>query len=787
MDTFRKSRLVLLLLCHFLLYNLSIQALAAEPIQNNSSPRTVSFHSRQPFPRSADILSANSVGETSALPGGSERLPRTLALGPMPISLKYLPVPEVPGLLNGSDPIIVNKTAAIALGKALFWDTNVGSDGMACGSCHFHAGADRRVKNQIAPGSQSSPLSTQHFNISAINELLGSNHALRLGDFPLHQRQDPLQEFSPIIFDTDNVVGSSGTFGGEFKTVSRLGSNIDDCNRKADTLFHAGGIGTRRVTPRNAPSVINAVFNHRSFWDGRANNVFNGSSPWGDRDPKSGVWVKINDNKASKQRLHLINSSLASQATAPPLNSTEMGCKNRTLKDIGRKLMQRHPLENQKVHWNDSVLGSFSFSSVGNLKPGLNTTYENLVKQAFNEKYWSSSRLGEFGSPVGGPPYSQMEANFGMFFGLAIQLYESTLISDESPFDKSTRDASNKPIDLTAAQLSGLEQFRVNLCSLCHLGPNFTAASVNANAAIAQTHPEAFGERTFVISATTNVVNRIPLFAHKTAITAFIDTGFASTGVAKETADIGLGGVDDYGNPLSFSQQYLQQLAGNMNGVFDADVTQVRACDFQEEFAINFKPPYVATSLFTPADGIQPQPQDTNNCFLSATGNAFLPTTKSAKTELKKPNTQKLVAEVKASFKIPSLRNVELTGPYMHNGGMATLEQVVEFYTRGGNFTNDAKQVTRVFPLQNLQFSEKNRYDLIEFLKTLTDDRVRYEKAPFDHPEILVLQGHEGNQVSVTPGTLHAHLAKDEFLLIPAVGATGTEAPLYPFKNYLAR
>ena len=327
MDIFRFSSLVLFLFLNLVLYNFSIQALAAEPIKNNSSPRT-------------------------------------LALGPMPISLKYLPVPEVPGLLNGSDPIIVNKTAAIALGKALFWDTNVGSDGMACGSCHFHAGADRRIKNQIAPGSQSSPLSTQHFNISAVNELLGSNHALRLGDFPLHQRLDPPQEFSPIIFDTDNVVGSSGTFGGEFKTVSRLGSNIDDCNRNADTLFHAGSIGTRRVTPRNAPSVINAVFNHRSFWDGRANNVFNGSSPWGDRDPKAGVWVKMNAQKVSKQRLHLINSSLASQATAPPLNTTEMGCKNRTLKDIGRKLMQRHPLENQKVHWNDSVLGSFSFSSV---------------------------------------------------------------------------------------------------------------------------------------------------------------------------------------------------------------------------------------------------------------------------------------------------------------------------------------------------------------------------------------------------------------------------------------
>ena len=283
------------------------------------------------------------------------------------------------------------------------------------------------------------------------------------------------------------------------------------------------------------------------------------------------------------------------------------------------------------------------------------------------------------------------------------------------------------------------------------------------------------------------LLDRIPLLPRNTAVTAFFDTGFASTGVANETADIGLGGVDDFGNPLSFSKQYLQHLAGNKKGVLDDDVTRVRACDFQEEFAINFKPPQLATSLFTPAEGIKPQPQDTKKCFLAAATNAFLPTPQSAMAELNNPNTLKMAAEVNASFKIPSLRNVELTGPYMHNGSMATLEQVVEFYTRGGNFTNDAKQVTRVFSLPKLALSEQNRQDLVEFLKTLTDDRVRYEKAPFDHPEILIPHGHEGDQVSVTPHALYPNLAKDEFLLIPAVGATGTEVPLQPFKHYLAK
>ena len=41
---------------------------------------------------------------------------------------------------------------------------------------------------------------------------------------------------------------------------------------------------------------------------------------------------------------------------------------------------------------------------------------------------------------------------------------------------------------------------------------------------------------------------------------------------------------------------------------------------------------------------------------------------------------------VDGTFKTPGLRNVALTAPYFHNGGQATLAQVVEFYDRGGDF-----------------------------------------------------------------------------------------------------
>src|SRR5215813_13304808 len=82
-----------------------------------------------------------------------------------PTSLKRVPVPEPANLgeFLKSDPAVLNsdgfptptaaaRQAAIVLGKALFWDQQVGSDGQACASCHFHAGADNRTQNTVSPG-----------------------------------------------------------------------------------------------------------------------------------------------------------------------------------------------------------------------------------------------------------------------------------------------------------------------------------------------------------------------------------------------------------------------------------------------------------------------------------------------------------------------------------------------------------------------------------------------------------------------------------------------------------
>src|SRR5947208_1312914 len=67
-------------------------------------------------------------------------------------SLAHVAPPDVPNLDQFLNPGPAAMQAALVLGKAFFWDMQVGSDGQACGSCHFHAGADSRAKNQLSPG-----------------------------------------------------------------------------------------------------------------------------------------------------------------------------------------------------------------------------------------------------------------------------------------------------------------------------------------------------------------------------------------------------------------------------------------------------------------------------------------------------------------------------------------------------------------------------------------------------------------------------------------------------------
>lgn len=72
------------------------------------------------------------------------------------------------------------------------------------------------------------------------------------------------------------------------------------------------------------------------------------------------------------------------------------------------------------------------------------------------------------------------------------------------------------------------------------------------------------------------------------------------------------------------------------------------------------------------------------------------------------------------AFKVPTLRNVALTAPYMHNGSMATLEEVVDFYAEGGGRAHGADNVD-VF-VQGFDLNDQEKADLIAFLMALTDE-----------------------------------------------------------------
>lgn len=91
-----------------------------------------------------------------------------------------------------------------------------------------------------------------------------------------------------------------------------------------------------------------------------------------------------------------------------------------------------------------------------------------------------------------------------------------------------------------------------------------------------------------------------------------------------------------------------------------------------------------------------------------------------------------------------------------------------------------------MFPQTDLRFDPVQRQALLDFLLALTDERVRFERAPFDHPALPIPNGHVGDHVAATPGhPLDAALAQDELLPIPAVGANGLAAPLQPFEVHL--
>jgi len=790
----------------------------------------------------------------------------------------------------GIEGILADKTAAIQLGKALFWDMQAGSDDtQACASCHFNAGADSRAINEVNPGQAGGDNSFQignapnyHLNPGTAGSGFGGYHD---GDYPFHKVSDVDQGLS-LLSDANDVTGSQGVPGlthtqiivtggdaansGSGSGAGAGGSNVSKCetidddnnndeperllNRNSD--FQAGPrnfgrsivktkpcvvqaqglqittrnsvekdttvidpvfsvpdpddatkrINTRRTTGRNTPSTVDAVFNFRNFWDGRAQNECNGTNPFGSRDGQSHLMVTDETGtELGPVLVNMRNSALCSQSLGPILSSTEMSADDRNFHDVGKKLLARKPLAKQFVDPTDSVLGAFSNAP----NNGLNTNYSDLIQKAFQADWWRFplhlclaangtivSKINPANKEVcgaGTTDYSQMEYNFSLFWGVAIQMYESTLIADQTPLDKYleqqktyTLIGDNQSNSYTIKLAPGLDPYTVSVIAL---NPDFdfsdqdvyafddgfgrfTGTGVDgtvdyANGTIVvnfeeppvstvpvrisysvgptpMTQGQLHGLLMFQTKGQCVVCHGGPELSNAAVDTVgpnplermimgdlnvrVYDTGFYHIGVRPGAEDAGLAGTDPVaGLPLSYGEFSRQRVCndGNVNLIIPG----------------------------RPGDGISQQPL---NCGDDIARTGY--------------------------FKAPQLRNVALTAPYFHNGGQLTLEQVVEFYNRGGDYNTASENPIMDPDINPIGFTLQEKTDLVDFLRNgLTDPRTVSQAAPFDHPQLFTPNGHvtDGNG-NVQKDSDHPGQAETQLMEVPATGkGGGTPEPTF--------
>src|SRR6476469_8289834 len=339
----------------------------------------------------------------------------SLAAAPAPhpvlAPLSTVTVPEPPNLGD----FIRDKQAAIALGKSLFWDMQVGSDGIqACATCHFEAGADSRSQNQLNPGSLGGHTAF---------DLLGPNAKLKAADFPFHKLADQNDASSAVVSDSTAVTSSQGTVPSTFAGIVPGVAEESAAQAPHDPAFSVDGANIRLVSPRNAGSTINAVFNDRQFWDGRGQNDFNGVNPFGSRDPNAKVLEATAPDQLDLVHVSMSNASLASQAVGP-VNKVEMSYDGRTFPTLAKKLFSLKPLARQQVSSTDSVLGPIADSS-----RGLTSSYLDLIQKAFQPRWWDSNLIVRVengtttfvtppGRPLAANEFTMAEYNFSLYFGL---------------------------------------------------------------------------------------------------------------------------------------------------------------------------------------------------------------------------------------------------------------------------------------------------------------------------------------------------------------------------------
>ena len=882
-----------------------------------------------------------------------------------------------------------DRQMATVLGKALFWDMQVGSDGVqACASCHFSAGVDTRTRDQLNPDTLGGDSTLQIFRnrhpttapTAADQDV---NRDIVASDFPTHKLRDDSMPGEPrlnpgnVIRDANDVVGSMGVRLRGFGDITTPGSAaFSAANNGVRALLPDAGTtltdpipifqNRRRVEPRNTPTIINAAFSYDNFWDGRGRHDFNGGSVFGASDPQSHVVVDAGGGlQMTRQVIRF--ASVASQMVGPAISDFEMSFRGRSWAKIGKKMLQGNgtasqpdvtPLAGQLVSTSDSILGPFSNQGGSQCRalgrptatgrPGLCLGYRELIQQAYFPQLWANTTQHLNGasrpctsanngvvSPAGCDPFdgfvltiatgpasptnrlqfTQMEANFALFSGLALQAWLETQVSDDTPFDRFLESnpkafaAFNTSIALcsqttpinkqpclretngfnralppagTPDRLLGMDlfygtnltgrnpNFRTARCGGCHAGASFTDNSIenSSKLTVGDFVPEFLTPGTRLARKAMGRPRQISGFMLEAAINdnatgamkrnlidqslvpesgdglsrpqgaAFFDTGVYNIGVRPIDEDVLRGGADGFGWPLSIAVLVLKNLGGvsmvpgtalpTFNPSADADcapdcVTGGLFARTGQDSRINpgasSRPlvPRLPATLAPWVNGINvgdahPEVGEVTGGLNTITQVPLLvgyldilgPFNPAARLN-QQPNaaqswllgTQDSVNRVgnMGSAKVPDLRNVELTGPYFHNGGKLTLRQVVNFYAHGGDFpiTNGTHRVFNILNLdQDSQsaLTSPDRIALTAFLLSLTDERVAHEQAPFDHPEIfLPVDGRAPDNTAGRTDLLNKSTSASVcgtslcFRRLAAVGAAGHADRLPAFLN----
>jgi cytochrome c peroxidase len=748
----------------------------------------------------------------------------------------------------------------VALGKAFFWDQQVGSDGQtACASCHFRAGADARpisfgmpLRLAVAlPGGgefagtglePSCELRADQIlrvyenrwggmvnfsgqlNVLAVQGLRKLTMAAQAGGpFPVQQVRERLQLLQLVDGAPEDVrvgwqgllsavsgagvaeagVGSAEGFAVEILTRLQLvldallysgavrtvdaaaaaeyaavsfspGTSVSELQGRwpglsSDQLLGVTGLGRalapqetqlqpelqqasvvksacdqllpatfqrRRELPRNAPSVINAVFSDRLFHDGRADSVFNGYDHLGDEAGPDGYgkWV-VRDGRWCRVLVRLPDAALASQSTAPLLSASEMSWFGRQYHHVARKLLDRVPLSHQQVAETDSHLGRL-------VRDGrVIMTYRQLIKRVFCDEWWCGGQVpavAERDALTGHAlRLQQMEANFSLFWGVAVMAYQQQLVSDQSEFDdlmrlrrageSVTAGKSSEQALRAKSILAGYRAFQDHACADCHRGPEFAGG----------TRATVFG----------------PVLEFEDPLDPLNDAGLEN----QFLVFLGGGGAgrDERIERMLFWPDRAARFYDS--GYYNIGVTSDRPASLQsglsadQRLCVRFDPGVggeVELDLRSESDALQsvagtfgqglPLPLLTR-----ATGLPF---------SLARRRADRW-SVVQGAFRTPGLRNIALTGPYFHaafrgdkqSQKFANLHDVLEHYAAPynelGRENADLHPALRADPetgVRETAIPTSQYADVVQFLEALTDPRVARREAPFDHPALQI-------------------------------------------------